>query len=111
MAHAEEVGNPVGDVVADLVELLENLGLDIIGLEVGCLEADGIDQELLLNGGERVVEQARLRAVVGEGLRPLACQAAVDCTVWCGEESLAFGLVGLRWVSFVQGVGRVWACQ
>jgi hypothetical protein len=36
-------------------------------LEVACFEADGVDEELLFDGGEGVVEEAGLGPVVVEG--------------------------------------------
>lgn len=96
-----------GDVVADLVELLEDVLLDL-GADLGGLKADGVDEELLLNLGEGVEEQAGLGPVVREGLRTLADQTAIGLTAGGGKETTALLLVGLLGVALVESVRRVY---
>lgn len=54
--QAQSRGHAHGDVVADPVQLLEDVLLDRGRLELARLETDGVDQELLLDGFEGVVE-------------------------------------------------------
>lgn len=100
-------GDALGDVVGDLVELLENVLLDLLVGDMAGLEADGVDDELLLNGGERVEEETGLGVVVVEGGAELAVQETRGGAAGGGEEALADGLVGLSRVALVEVRGSV----
>jgi hypothetical protein len=56
-----------GDVVADAVELDDYVGFYDRGLDVRDFEGDGVDEELLLHGDERVEEEEELGPDVCEG--------------------------------------------
>jgi hypothetical protein len=75
---------------------------------VARLEADGVDEELLLDGAQGVVEETRLGPVVAEGRRALADEVARDLTAWGGEEASAGILASLLRIATVQRVGGVW---
>ena len=92
--------------MADLVELLKDILLDL-RRDLGRLEADGVDEELLLNLGQGVEEQTGLGPVIGEGLGALADQIAIGLAVGSSEETAALFLVSLLGVALVQGVWRV----
>lgn len=55
--NANGPGNPAGEVVVDTVELGDDILPDHLALDVGVLETDGVDEELLLCRHQRVVEQ------------------------------------------------------
>lgn len=60
-----------------------------------------VDDELLFNFREGVVEEMRLVLVVGEGRGLFVCKRVGYFVVWCGEEVVVLGLVGLFGVVFV----------
>ena len=60
------LGDAHRNVVADAVELDEDVALDLGRLDVARLEADCVDEELLLHAGEGVVEEPGLGPVVVE---------------------------------------------
>ena len=104
--NADGGANTDRNVVADLVELLKDVLLDL-RRDLGRLEADGVDEELLLNLGQGVEEQTGLGPVIGEGLGALADQIAIGLAVGSSEETAALFLVSLLGVALVQGVWRV----
>jgi hypothetical protein len=65
--QAKSGGDAGSDIVADAVELVNDILLDGRGLKLGGLETNGIDQELLLDRRQGVVEEAWLRPVIVEG--------------------------------------------
>lgn len=65
-------------------------------------EADGIDDELLLDVGLGVVEETGLGPVVGECGGALAVQMTGDCASGSSEEPAAGVLVCLLGESFVE---------
>ena len=105
--QSQRLGNPHGNVVANAVELGDDVLLDLDRLDVGGLEADGVDEELLFGLGEGVVEEARLGPVVvkrgREGPDEVACGGAAGG----GEEAAALVLGGLLGEALVEGVGGV----
>ena len=105
--HTQSLSNSDSNVVADLVQLEENILLDNFGLELTCLETNSVDEELLLGLGQRVVEESRLSPVVREGGRSGTHEVSGNLAAWDSEESLALGLVCLSWVAIVQSVGSV----
>lgn len=100
-------GNALGDIIGHAVELGEDVLLDSVGREVGCLETHGVDEELLLDREERVIEQTRLRPVVIEGIRDLTSETTRDAAARGGEEATTDGLVGLLRIALVHGVRGV----
>lgn len=103
----DEGRDALGELVADLVELLDDVLADRLGLDVARLEADGVDELLLLGGGERVVEEAGLGPVVEEGVGILADEGTRDAAAGGGEEAAAVVLVGLAGLVVADGVGLV----
>ena len=101
---ADGAGDAAGEVVVDAVQLDDDVVLDDGALDVGVFEADGVDQELLLGGDERVVEESGLGPVVTEARGHGALQVAVVFAVGSCEEALALGLVGLLGGALVGGV-------
>lgn len=95
-----------GNVVADLVQLGDDVLLDSRA-DLARLETDGVDEELLLDFGERVVEETRLGPVVGKGLRALADEGSRGLATGSGEEPASLLLVCLLGEALVQRVGRV----
>lgn len=104
---AEGRADAGGDVVADLVQLGKNVLLDSRA-DVARLEADRINEELLLDFGEGVIEQTRLGPVVGKGRRALAEERARGLAVWGSEETSPLLLARLLRVALVQRVGGVY---
>lgn len=102
--NANGAGDAAGEVVVDAVQLEDDVVLDDGALDVGVFEADGVDQELLLGGDERVVEEAGLGPVVAEARGDGALQVAVVLAVGSCEEALALGLVGLLGSALVGGI-------
>lgn len=100
--EAERNGHALGHVVGDLVQLLENVLLDLLVGDVAGLEADRVDDELLLDGGERVEEETGLGVVVVKGGAELAVQDARRGAARGSEEAAADGLVGLGGVALVE---------
>lgn len=94
-AEAERRRDAGRDVVADLVQLRQHVGFHGRGPQVARLEADRVDEELLLHGLERVVEEARLRPVVREGRGQAPRETPARAARGRGEEAAAGGLVGL----------------
>ena len=105
--EAKGDSDSLGDVVGDLVELLKNVLLDLLVGDVAGLEADGVDDELLLDGSERVEEETGLGVEVIEGGAELAVQVAGGGAAGGGEEAAADGLVGLGRVALVEVRGSV----
>lgn len=105
--ETESDGDALGHVVGDLVELLENVLLHLLIGNMAGLEADGVDDELLLDGGERVEEETGLGVEVVKGGAELAVQVAGGGAARGGEEATADGLVGLRRVALVEVRGSV----
>lgn len=64
--HAESICNTLGNIIADTIKLDEDIRFDDLGLQMGSLEADGVDEELLLDRNEGVVEKSGLRPDIGE---------------------------------------------
>jgi hypothetical protein len=86
--------------VADSVELHQDILLYCLR-DVARLEADGVDEELLLNWCDGVVEQTRLGPVVEKSPASAPLQGARELAPRCGEETFALGLVGLLGKSLV----------
>lgn len=74
----ERVGNLDGEVVVDLVEVVDRSLLDTLVLALAELKLDGRDDVLLLDRVERVVEHGRLVEVLVELGRSLSGLDAVD---------------------------------
>ena len=91
-------------------ELDEDVVLDDFALELRGFEADGVDDELLLDGEEGVEVEAGLRPHVGEGGGHGADETTSGGPAWGAEESSAGGLVRLFGSVFVDRVGRVRGC-
>lgn len=104
---ADDGRDTLGELVADPVQLRDDVLPDRLGLDVARLEADGVDEELLLLGGERVVEEARLRPVVEEGVGVLADEGTRDAAAGSGEETAALVLVRLEGRVVADGVGLI----
>ena len=102
---ADGAGDGTGDVVADAVELHDDVLLDDGTLDVGGFEAHRVDDELLLGGDERVEKETRLRPDVGEGGRHGPREGALGGAARGREEAFAGGLVGLFGGALVGGVG------
>ena len=105
--EAESDSDTLGDVVGNLVELLKNVLLDLFVGDMAGLEADGVDDELLLDGGERVKEETGLGVEVVEGGAELAVQVARGGAARGGEEAATDGLVGLGGIPLVEVRGSV----
>lgn len=105
--QAEGGGDADGDVVADAVELDEDIVLDDIRGELRGLEADGVDEELLLDLVQAVEEQTRLGPNIVEGGRNSASELAGDSAARSGEEATTLLLGSLLGRTAVEGVGRV----
>lgn len=101
-------GDADSDVVADPVELRQDVLLHGRRRQVARLEPDRVDQELLLDRRQRVVEQAGLRPVVVEGRRQPADQVARRPARGRREEAAPILLVGLLGEPAVQRVGTVY---
>ena len=106
--EAESRGYTRRDVVADLVQLRDDVVLDRVGLDIAGLEPDGVDYLLLLGGGKGVVEEAGLRPVVVEGRREGSDVVPLKPTLRRGKEAIAVGLIRLPGQVVVKRVGRVW---
>ena len=65
--NADGLGNALGEVIADTVQLDNDVVADDGAHDVGVLEAHGINNELLLGLHERVPEQTGLRPDIREG--------------------------------------------
>lgn len=70
-------------------------------------KADGVDEELLLDRGQGVVEEARLRPVIREAVGDFADQVAIVGATRRGEEAVALSLVGLLGEALVESVRGV----
>jgi hypothetical protein len=104
--QSDGLGDTDGNVMADFVELGQDILLDG-RVDVAGLEADGINEELLLDWAQRVVEQTGLRPVVAESRRALADEVAGHLTPRGSEETPAVVLRSLLRVAAVEGVWRV----
>jgi hypothetical protein len=107
LCDADDPGNTAGEVIVDAVELDDHIVFNHTALDVRGLEADGIDEELLLSRHQRVVEQTGLRPDVGEGWTDAANEGAADCASWGSEETVSHGLVRLLGVVVVESVWGV----
>lgn len=96
--QAKGSGDTCGNVMADAVQLDEDVVLDDVGFELGSLEANGVDQELLLDLGQAVVEETRLRPDIVEGVGNGADKLARGLAVGITEVTTALlpgSLLGL----------------
>lgn len=93
--------------MANLIQLREDVLLDILRQQMASLEADRVDEELLLRLGEGVVKQTGLAPVIGKGGRPGTQEIARDFSIRGSEESLALSLIGLSGEPLIEGVGRI----
>lgn len=105
--HTQSLSNSDGNVVADLVQLEENVLLDSFRLQLACLKTNGVDEELLFSLCQRVVEETWLAPVVREGGRSGTNEVSGNLAAWGSKEALALSLVCLSWVAIVQSVGSV----
>ena len=105
--HANRSAHARRDLMADTVQLDEDVPLDDLAGQHAGLEAHGVDDKLLLNRQQRVKEQTRLRPHVAESGRQGSLQGPTGSAFGSGKESIPDRLVGLHGGSIVQGVGGV----
>ncbi len=105
--HTNRVGDTLGEVVADAVQLDDDVIADDGALDIRVLETHRVHDELLLSGHQRIPEQARLRPDVLKGRADGTEQLSARCATGRGEESVANGLIRLLRGAVVERVGRV----
>lgn len=105
--NTDHAGNPSSQIVVDSVDLGDEILLDNAALNVGGLESEAIDEELLLGRGQRVIEQTGLRPDVCEGRADLADETAIGKATRGREKAPANSLVRLRGKAVVQCVRGV----
>jgi hypothetical protein len=74
---------------------------------MGKFEAHRINEELLLDGEQRVIEKSWLRPIIRKSRRDISSQASGYRTHRRGEETAALGLSCLFGRAGVEGVGGV----
>lgn len=102
--NSQSLAYPQGNVVANLIQLREDVLLDILRQQMASLEADRVNEKLLLRLGEGVVKQTGLAPVIGKGGRPGTQEIARDSSIRGSEESLALCLIGLSGETLIEGV-------
>lgn len=105
--NANSLRNAGGKVITDAVELDDDVVSNDRAEDIGILETDCVNDELLFRGDERVPKQPWLGPHVCEGGADGAKEAAACFAGWGGEEAVAGGLVGLFWGAVVERVGAV----
>ena len=76
--HADAVGDAVREALVDVQEDVDHALADVLGLDLAELEAEGVDDVLLLRVGHAAPEHRRLAEVVVEALAALAHLVAAD---------------------------------
>ena len=104
--NTDRLGDALGKVIADAVELDDDVVVDDGAHDVGILEAHRVHNELLLRGHERVPEQAWLGPDILEGRAHGTKQLSARCATGSSEEALTNGLIGLFRGAVIQ---RVWS--
>ncbi|KAL6411774.1 phenol 2-monooxygenase [Ilyonectria robusta] len=103
----KDLGYTDGEIVADIVDLGDEVLLDDIGGEARHLEPQSVDQNLLLRRSKRAPDHIRLHVEVVESGRHHASQHTLHGAVRCYEETITSCLVRLHREVAAQSVGFI----